>query len=298
MHLRLTLFAFLVACAPKLPLPEPVHGGAWPIAKKALRHETIAVAKPVLASELPATPLPDEPPPDAVSVLVEDVADNLPEPTRLDPKDPRDASFLRNEWAGNVRFGGGFVRLGSIGVEVRARLVELGQDPEYQTQGKTWLGRLVSEKLADKKIVTLSVDPLTDLAPLREKTRGRHPDDGHDNLNVPRTTLAPPSLTPDQRTTAKQRSEGHRWLLVPILRNYYTHNAGWFLGQDYGSMSGGRTEVLLTLYDLDTGEPAWWMSTEAKTIERTASPSRTDLDTYLLTVEQMTAKQFDKRLFK
>jgi len=296
--MRILLLSLLFACGPKVSLPEPVYGPSWPTAKKALRTEAIAVAKPMTAADLPAPPLAEGPPPDSVSQMVQDVAENLPDPTYLDPLNPRDASFLRNDWVGNIRFGGGFVRLGSVGVEVRARLVELNQEEEYEQQSLLWIDRAVKASLQKRKQPALTVEGLTDLEPVREKVRGRHPDDEHDNLNVPRTQVSPPVLSADQRKAARERSEGRRWLLVPIVRNYYSHNAGWFLGQDYGCMSGARAEVLITLYDLDTGEPAWWLKTEAKTIERTGSPTRTDLDAYLLEVEEQTQKQLDKWLLR
>ena len=119
-----------------------------------------------------------------------------------------------------------------------------------------------------------------------------HPDDGTDNLNLPRLSLQAPPMP------AVQGVDG-RWLLVPYLRSYYTHNAGWFLGQQNGCMGGARVEAYLVLYDRESGGAVWSMSALGRHIEpHTGQPSRTELDQYLLWAEERVEDALDADLFR
>jgi hypothetical protein len=284
----------LSACA---HVPDPHHGPAWPEARADLRREGLAVAPVGFVADLDRTPLPELSASGAVQALLEQ-DDPGPVPTVLDPHADRDAAFLRNHWVGNVRFGGGIIRTGDIGVEVRARLVELGQDAPYRAQSAAWLSAAVDDALLDRRIDAVRAAAVDAPAPIVKPFRGRHPEDGHDNVNVPRTLVTPAPLSAEGLAAATSAAKGHRWLMIPLVRTYLSHNAGWFLGQHWGCMSGARAEAVIAVYDLHSGEPVWWLATEAVWFERTGSPSRSDLDAYLLGVEEETARILARRLLR
>lgn len=280
------LLALLLAgCA---HAPKPVHAPAWDDAKARL--DTLEVAPVVFVANLPAPPLPPLSGGDAVSSLQED--DKGPPPTVLDPENPQHAAFLRNDYVGNVRFGGGVVRVGDVSLDARARLVELSQEEAWRAQAAKWLDGVLDTELGAPEVGAFSVP-----GPEREKFRGVHPDDGHDNVNLPRTTLEPAPLTEAQRAEAVAAG-ADGLVLVPMVRQYLTHNGGWFLGQQWGCMSGARLETLLVVYDVPTGQPVWWLATEATRRDGPASPSAAELDQALLTVEEETAEVLRKRLLR
>lgn len=216
--------------------------------------------------------------------------EHLPAPTVLSGDNPRDSSFLANEYVGSIRFGGGFIRTGETALEVRARLVEFSAQEELTVQGRGWLGDSVNALLVAAKIPArpLAGDAFVPPAPERRPVRGMNVDDGHDNLNLPRTTLVPGAWTAGQNA-------GGRWVLVPYLRNYYIHNGGWFLGQEYGCTAGARVEVMLVLYDTQTGVPAWWQIATGRHIqEMIGQPSAAEEDQYLLWAEGWVEGEFKR----
>lgn len=271
----MSLLVLLLACQKKPPVAwetgDPPRGA-------------VAVAPVVLVADVPAPPLPAIAPPTEIEAQLEDQG-TLPAPTILDPV--ADAAFLRNELVGNVRFGGGFVRAGAVQLEVRARLIEFAEQERYEDLGRTWLAGALDELLDGAPAAPAPADPALDRVP----TRGLHPDDGHDNVNLPRTTLVARDLG------HPLEAAGADYVLVPYLRNYYTHNGGWFLGQEFGCMGGARVEVLLAVYDADTGAVVWSLAALGRTISaRQGQPSRAEADQNLLWAEDEVEETLRKRL--
>ena len=215
---------------------------------------------------------------------------HLPTPTVLDPV--VDGPFLRNEYAGNVRMGGGMVRTGAVALEARARLVEFGLQAELQEQGRRWLAGAIDQALDDRGLVHTGV-VVTPTVPVRVPTRGMHEDDGTDNLNLPRLELQAPVMP------TLEGDHAARWLLVPYLRSYYTHNAGWFLGQQNGCMGGARVDTFLVLYDRQSGSVVWSMAATGRHIEpHKGQPGRAELDQYLLWAEGKVEAALHDALFR
>jgi hypothetical protein len=223
----------------------------------------------VLVKDLPAPPLPELPPPGEIEAGI-DLA-HLPDPTVLDRD--KDAAFLRNTYIGNILFGGGFIRTGHEALEVRARLIEFSLQEPYREQGRYWLQQSVEQLLIERRMEYSMLEsfevPEIEYIPVR----GLHPEDGRDNVNLPRTTLVPKSLKEPVSAPT----------LVPYLKSYYTHSGGWFLGQQYGCMGGARVEVLVVLYQEKS--PVWWMEATGRFMEGDGMPSRAALDQYLLWAE-------------
>jgi hypothetical protein len=280
------MWMFLLACQHRAVT-------AWEtgeVPRSELRVGTLAVAPVVLVSDVPAPPLPALTRPGVVEAQLADAS--LPAPTELDAV--RDAPFLRNEFVGNVRFGGGFVRAGEVALEVRARLMEFSQHAGYAELGQRWLADTVEGLLYDRKLRGYPAPPLDPLLPVeRVPSRGVHSEDGHDNVNLPRTQLvagdAPGPID----------AMGADYLLVPYLRSYTTHNGGWFIGQQYGCMAGARVEVLVALYDARTGEVRWSLGVLGRHLEpRQAQASTAEIDQYLLWAEDQAYRQLRKHFLR
>lgn len=279
------MLLLIVACARPPVYSVDGPGVSW----SDLRRDGVGVAPVVLVRDLPAPPLPPAAAPRAVEEGLE-IA-HLPPPTVLDPA--RDAAFLRNDYVGNVRFGGGFVRTGDVALEVRARLIEFGSEDTLAEVGRVWLAGAVAEALDARKLRVTRVE-LAAPPPTHVPVRGQHEDDGRDNLNLPRLRLRPAPLP-----EADRPATAPRWLLVPYLRAYYTHNGGWFLGHQWGTTGGARVEVLLALYDGTTGQPAWWMEATGRHIQGAVSqPSTSELDQYLLWSEDEVEESLRRGLFR
>jgi hypothetical protein len=263
----------LVACAAH----HPIHGAT----PRGL--ERVGLAEVQLVRDLPA---PDtassSPPPSRVST------DDPAAPTVLDPE--RDGPFLRNEYAGVVQFGGGFIREGEIALETRARHLTFSEQDAYAELGVAWLADAVARALEARGLqVVQTAAPRVDVT--RTKRRGSHPDDGQDNVNLPRTELTPGPLAFPQGAP--------EWVVVPLLRTYLAHNGGWFQGQTYGCMAGARVEALVVLYETRSGAPVWWMTTSGRHLdERIAQATRAQLEDYIVVAETRAERDLKRHLLR
>lgn len=264
------LLWLVLACGPK---PTLLTEGEAP-SLSALRAAGVGLAPVQLVQDLPAPPLPTPPPPGVVEQGLQNESDAAP--TVLDPV--RDAAFLRNEFIGNIRFGGGYIRTGDVALDARARFIEFNSQDTYRTQATRWLQGAVIALLDDRSIPFAPVEGAA--AAERVVRRGMHAEDGRDDLNVPRTDLVPGPLTPVDTA--------HRYVVVPYLRAYYSHNGGWFVGQEYGCMAGARIEVTLALVDTTSNRSVWWSAVTGRHLDlRVAQPSTAELDQFLLWAEAL-----------
>lgn len=265
------LIWLFLACGPK-PVTE-AHGDGPRLSE--LRAAGVGLAAVHLVQDLPAPPLVAPPAAGVVEQGLQDVG-GAP-PTELDPV--RDAAFLRNEYIGNVRFGGGIIRTGDIALDARARLIEFNSQDPYRAQATGWLQDTVTALLDDNGIPHTPVRLVA--AADRVAVRGMHDEDGRDDINVPRTELVPGALTGDVPTSS-------RYVVVPFLRAYYSHNGGWFIGQEFGCMAGARVDVTLALYDTTRGQAVWWTDVVGRHLDlRVAQPSTAELDQFLLWAEDL-----------
>lgn len=267
---------FALACA---KLPPTHHGPGFDQVRKSAAAEGIERAPAVVVADLPAPPLP--PAREATEIESRLLAgqEHLGEPTALDPENPEHAAFLRNDYIGAVRFGGGLIRTGETALEVRARLIEFSAQAELRTQAIAWLDATTRDLLTANRLPELRPAAAIDVPTVgRVPVRGANELDGRDNLNLPRVSIEPMPMAASET--------GPRWLLVPYLRGYTMHNGGWFLGQEWGTPGGARIEVLVVVYDRRNGQPVWWQTATGRHLEEMkAQPSRAQMDQYLLWAE-------------
>lgn len=276
---------FAIGCA---KVPPTSHGPAFTEFKDALAYDGVELLPTVLVEDQPAPPLPPLKPLTEIEARLRRGEEHLGIPTVLDPAVSESAAFLRNDYIGAVRFGGGLIRTGETALEVRARLIEFSAQPELRQQGAAWLEETARAVLAGAKVPLLApaggfvAPPVT-----RRSVRGFNEEDGHDNLNLPRVAIEP--------AVADAAVGGPRWVMVPYLRGYVMHNGGWFLGHEWGCPGGARVEALLVVYDRRSGQPAWWQSATGRHIQSMKSqPSRAQMDQFLLWAEDQVELAFEK----
>ena len=262
----------LLACATH----QPIHGTKPP------GLERVGLAEVQLVRDLPAPAA--APPLESPRVPLD--ADNPP--TVLDPD--RDGPFLRNEYAGVVQFGGGFIREGDVALETRARHLTFSEQDAYAQLGGAWLADVVKHALEVRGVEVVPAQA-PGVRVTRTSRRGSHPDDGQDNVNLPRTELTPERLTFPEGAPD--------WVVVPLVRTYLAHNGGWFQGQTYGCMAGARVEALVVLYETRSGAPVWWMTATGRHLdERVAQATRAQLEDYVLAAEARAERALRRHLLR
>lgn len=283
----MVLLLLTVGC---VKLPPTHHGPGYDGLRADVAQSGVEVLPPVLVEDLPAPPLPPLKPPGEIESRLRAGEEYLGEPTVLDPQNPEHAAFLRNDYVGAVRFGGGLIRTGETALETRARLLEFSAESELRAQSTAWLTQTVADVLSHAKVPALAPTPGEDVtvpAPGRVPIRGVNPLDGRDNLNLPRVAITPEPMAPAE--------SGPRWRLVPYLRSYYVHNGGWFLGHEWGCSGGARVEVMLALYDRHSGQVVWWQTSTGRHVEEMkAQPSRSEMDQFLLWAEDQVEGELGK----
>lgn len=282
----MSILLFVLACAKP---PVTGHGPAFDELSAVLAKEGVELLPTVLVADQPAPPLPPLRPMTEIESRLLLGEEHLGTPTVLDPADPQSAAFLRNDYVGAVRFGGGLIRTGETALEVRARFIEFSAQDELRVQGAAWLDETARALAGTARVPVLAptAPPFAPPPMQRKPVRGMNELDGRDNLNLPRVALEPAAATAD--------GAGARWVLVPYLRGYVMHNGGWFLGQEWGCTGGARVEAYLVLYDRRTGQAAWWQGATGRYLqEMKAQPSRSQMDQFLLWAEDDVETAFSR----
>jgi hypothetical protein len=281
----------LIGCAKP---PPTSYGPAYDELRSTLEKEGVVALKTTFVMDLEAPALPPPHVATEVEARLSIGDEHLGDPTVIDPStNPVHAAFMRNDYIGAIRFGGGLVRMGETALEARARIIEFSIGEEMRTTGSGWLDETVADLTKRARVPLLVAGGADSTVPTvdRKSIRGSNELDGRDNLNHPRVAISPLTMAPE--------ANGSRWVLVPYLRNYYVHNGGWFLGQEWGCSGGARVEVMLVVYDRRSGQPAWWQVATATHIQSMkAQPSRAEMDQYLLWAEDEVEEQLQRGFLK
>lgn len=185
-------------------------------------------------------------------------------------------SFKSNTTVGNVTFTGGYVTENTgAGLFNVSKHVAVDAEEIYRGHAGAWIEDLV--------------DPTAEISPplpSRHERRGTDPKDGHDNLSLPRVDLTPVALTvaPGRVTT------------VPIVMSYYTHNGGWFFGQEWGTGAGARVRIVLVTYAADGSVLGWMDIDGSRTSDRVFSPTGPQLQDLLIALEKRVGRKLQRAL--
>lgn len=199
--------------------------------------------------------------------------------------------FRAGAYVGNVVMSGGYVleNTGDAGIQTVSKDYELNSVESYRSTITDWTDVTMSALLDDRGVTWKRVE--TDVpAPIRRPARGSHVSDGTDNVNLPRFTLEPSSIEP---------VSGVDFVLVPMVVQYYSHNSGWFVGQEHGCGAGARLRMLWTAYDAASGAPMEWRDVDQRSIEPYVFQANSaQLEDLLIEVEEGLAKDLKKELFR
>lgn len=212
----------------------------------------------------------------------------------------RDDEFREGVYVGNIVFSGGYVtEEHEVGLQNVSKAVAPSAQDRYADQVRPWVDARTADALRKRRIEVVRWDGLeleAHPAPQRVPLRGTYEDHGHDNVNLPRFALEPTALDP---ATLDGLPAGVDGVVVPVVVHYYSHNAGWFVGQTWGTGAGTRFRVLWTLYDASTGRPAAWTDITTRFLhDAVFQPSSVEVEDFMLDAEEQMARQMARHLLR
>ncbi len=212
---------------------------------------------------------------------------------RVDPWE----AFHQGYFVGNIWFSGGYELMPEEDNQVRSVNVDFSEEAPYAQQAVGAVGDGFANTLTKHGLAWQPVQESVERAvqpPRRTDVRGTGPFDGSDNQNLPRYDLTPMPLEVAGLPTLPP---GTQAVLVPLLVHYYSHNGGWFVGQNNGCPAGARLRVLWSLHDTDDGRVLSWGEVGVQHEEEYHySPNNQELQDYLLTVEAALFEHLDDQL--
>ena len=209
-------------------------------------------------------------------------------------------AFRSGIYVGNLVFSGGFItEQQDVGLQNVSKQVDFEAEDRYREQ----VGELVETMFGDAldkrgkvrwQRVTIPADKVESLR--MRAVRGTHDEDGRDNVVLPRFDLEAGSLPPEALSDIPT---GTSAVIVPYVVLYYTHNAGWFLGQTYGHGAGARFRIFTVTYDAKTGAPLGDLDVTTRFIhEEVFQPNSGQLENFSIFTEQTMQRVIKKHLLK
>ncbi len=209
-------------------------------------------------------------------------------------------AFRSGVYVGNLVFSGGFItEQQDVGLQNVSKKVDFEAEDRYRKQ----VGEILEVQFGDAldkagKLTwqRVSIDPDMINSHRARAVRGTHEEDGRDNVCLPRFELEPSALSAE---VISELPAGTEAVIVPFVVLYYTHNAGWFLGQTYGHGGGARFRVFSVTYDAKTGAPLGHMDAMTRFLhEEVFQPNSGQLEDFAIFAERRMAKQVKKYLLK
>ncbi len=212
---------------------------------------------------------------------------------RLEPMD----AFHKGYYVGDIWFSGGFELMPEEDNQVRSVGVDLKDMDAYTEQVTRVVGDSLSSLLTDHQLTWQPIDTSVERAlrpPRQTPIRGSGEFDGRDNQNLPRFELQPQPLDAGE---LPELPSGTATVLVPMVVHYYTHNGGWFVGQNTGCAAGARMRLLWSLHDAHDGRVLTWGDIGVQhQQEYYYSPNSAELEDYQLIVESELEGWLDEQL--
>ena len=202
-----------------------------------------------------------------------------------------DQMFEAGDAVGFITHAGGFVHQPGAGGYVRSKEVTIEQHAEYRARVTRWTQSTLGRALSAAKISWQPLEATAALSapkPLRSELLTEESPDGKDDVNMPYLEFTPAPRWGSTPLSSLVPSQGasEEAVLVPTVLYYYAHNAGWFLGQEWGCASGARFRLLLALYRVRDGLLISSHDLEARVLnEKVFNPDRTALERTLRALE-------------
>ncbi|WP_244247417.1 hypothetical protein [Leptospira montravelensis] len=154
--------------------------------------------------------------------------------------------YKKNLFVGDINFSGGISREKTIwGEQVVTKQIEFLNETGVKEESLNTVQAIVTKSF--KSYQKFSIAQPTKLFQVRfQKDFTKVPDEGVDNINIP-------NEIPEFKLQTGYDFKGKRGvLLIPIVQYSYSHNAGWFNGQDWGCMAGVRAKLILVWIQMET----------------------------------------------
>ena len=214
----------------------------------------------------------------------------------------RNAAFEAGYFVGHLHLAGGYVVIKTDrGMQHRSKTIEFSEQERYLKLASDWVEKSIHSALTWRRIEFVPVEALAMEAvalPKKRELRGSASSDLRDNQNLPRFDLEPTPLDETMRAALPDLG-GAPLLLVPYVTTYYSHNGGWFVGQTYGTGAGARIRLMWAIYDTTDGRVLRWGEIQARHLEPYEnSPNSTQVDDYLMIIEEALTKELRRRLLR
>ena len=154
--------------------------------------------------------------------------------------------YAKNLFVGDLNFSGGISREKTPwGEQVVTKQVDFLNEAGVQEETLNYVQSIATKKFKTYK--SAKIGQLTKMFQIGfQKDLTKVADEGVDNINIPNEIL-------DFKIQSNFDFKGKQGiLLVPIVQYSYSHNAGWFNGQDWGCMAGVRAKLLLVWIQMET----------------------------------------------
>lgn len=211
--------------------------------------------------------------------------------------------FNNNIYIGSIRFSGCIITNPSLkNMRQSEKRVFSMKDEFLQTMKQSVSSALLDE--LNRKNYDVREYAKTADAPFQIKDiiryesiqdRNKYPEDGDDNINLPRIIYKPVSLNDQVRNTFL--NENCDYLMVPVIEYYYGHNGGWFNDQLWGCPSGLRIACQILVYDVHTGRLVFYFRNyEKKILGLKYQISIPEITRELYDLEKIMAKKIQKSI--
>jgi len=181
---------------------------------------------------------------------------NLNEVTGV--KEPEEI-FNKNLYIGAIEFSGCIITNTNLNNIRQSESRKYLSQNDFSTQASRSLSTAITNSLSKKKYsfreVSTQKEPRVILQNLIEydvvADREKLPEDGQDNINLPRLVYNPKAL--DEQARKILLEYNCDYVMIPVIEYYYGHNGGWFNDQEWGCSAGVRMAFQILVYDLHTG---------------------------------------------
>lgn len=154
--------------------------------------------------------------------------------------------YNKNLFVGDLNFSGGISREKTIwGEQVITKQIEFLNETGVKDESVNYVRSIVTNQFKTYQNFTV-LQPSKLFQIQFQKDLTKVADEGVDNINIP-------NEIPQFKLSSNFDFKGKKGvLLVPIIQYAYSHNAGWFNGQDWGCMAGVRAKLLLVWIQMET----------------------------------------------
>ena len=181
-------------------------------------------------------------------------------------KVPSQEIFNKGVSVGFVRHRGGYVREKGVDAYYRSKHIKIEEPERLQKRVKGWTADAVDEALDLREIPRVPMaDFSPEIIPLPEQYRkfGEASEDGKDNVNNPYIYFRPAKVFKGELPTSARDANA---VLIPIVVYAYLHNAGWFIGQEWGCTAGARFRILWLLYSVKDRSLLRWADMDTRVL--------------------------------